>query len=95
MDRQPCVYILSSANRNVLYVGVTSQLQQRIWQHRTNAIDGFTAKYKIHYLMFYELHETMEAAIEREKQLKNWKRTWKNDLINSVNPEWLDLYDTL
>ncbi|WP_038175064.1 GIY-YIG nuclease family protein [Vibrio pacinii] len=95
MDKQPCVYILSSANRNVLYIGVTSQLQQRIWQHRTSISDSFTSKYNVNCLVFYEIHQTMEAAIYREKQLKSWRRNWKDELIKSINPYWRDLYDTI
>ncbi|MEL7293534.1 MAG: GIY-YIG nuclease family protein [Pseudomonadota bacterium] len=95
MDKQPCVYILSSPNQNALYIGVTSRLKQRIWQHKTGCTKGFTSKYNVHQLVFYETHQSMQTAIEREKQLKSWRRLWKEELINSFNPRWLDLYDTL
>ncbi len=95
MYRQPCVYVLSSPNNNVLYIGVTSQLKQRIWQHKNNIMPSFTSKYNVHNLVYYELFEEIEAAIAREKQLKTWKRAWKNELVKSVNPSWQDLYHTL
>lgn len=88
----PCVYILASQRNGPLYVGVTSNLVQRVWQHRNDQIEGFTKKYKVHTLVWYEQHETMESAIAREKQLKEWQRTWKLELIESTNPEWRDLY---
>ena len=88
----PCVYILASQRNGPLYVGVTSNLVQRVWQHRNDQIEGFTKKYKVHTLIWYEQHETMESAIAREKQLKEWQRTWKLELIESTNPEWRDLY---
>nr|WP_199041836.1 GIY-YIG nuclease family protein [Dyella sp. ASV24] len=96
MDRrQPCVYILASGRNGTLYVGVTSDLIKRIWQHRTEAVGGFTSRYHVHDLVWYELHETMESAIVKEKQLKEWKRSWKLRLIEGENPDWLDLYPTL
>ncbi len=96
MDRrQPCVYILASGRNGTLYVGVTSDLVKRVWQHRNEVVDSFTARHHVHGLVWYELHETMESAILREKRLKEWKRAWKLRLIEGENPEWLDLYPTL
>ena len=91
-ERHPCVYILASAMRGTLYVGVTSDLIKRVWQHKENLVAGFTSKYSIHTLVWYEQQATMESAIMREKALKAWKRLWKIELIESGNPEWLDLY---
>ena len=91
-ERHPCVYILASAMRGTLYVGVTSDLIQRVWQHRENLAAGFTSKYNVHTLVWYEQHATMESAIAREKALKAWKRLWKIELIESSNSDWRDLY---
>ncbi|MEE9541483.1 MAG: GIY-YIG nuclease family protein [Candidatus Bipolaricaulota bacterium] len=95
MDRQPAVYILANKRNGTLYVGVTSDLIKRIWQHRNNVVQGFTKRYSIHQLVYYELHDTMESAITKEKMLKNWKRAWKLQLIESNNPDWQDLYGTI
>ena len=95
MDRQPCVYMLASQPNGTLYIGVTSNLVKRIWEHKTNIVEGFTRKYKVHNLVWYEIHETMESAITREKALKKWRREWKIGLIKSFNPEWTDLYETI
>jgi putative endonuclease len=92
MDKQPAVYILASKRNGTLYVGVTSELVKRIWEHKNNLVDGFTKRYNIHRLVWYELHENMESAITREKQLKSWKRKWKLELIENGNPMWQDLY---
>jgi len=92
MDRQPAVYILASKYRGTLYVGVTSNLVQRIWEHRNNVVPGFTQKYKIHRLVYYEVFEVMYDAISREKQVKAGSRKKKIALIESLNPEWNDLY---
>jgi putative endonuclease len=89
----PCVYILASARNGTLYIGVTSDLFQRITLHKQDLIEGFTKKYGVHRLVYYEMHPTMEAAIRREKQLKEWRRLWKIRLIESMNPEWIDLFD--
>jgi putative endonuclease len=88
----PCVYMLASERNGTLYVGVTSNLVKRVFEHRTEAVAGFTSNYHVHDLVWYELHETMESAILREKLLKGWKRAWKLRLIEGENPEWLDLY---
>ena len=93
--RRPCVYILASHRNGTLYLGVTSNLVQRVWQHKQDFGDGFTARYGIHTLVWYEQHETMESAITREKALKAWKRAWKLELIEASNPGWRDLYAEL
>jgi putative endonuclease len=93
MERQPCVYILASRRNGTLYTGVTRYPVQRIWQHKERLVRGFTKKYGVHLLVYIELHAAMPAAIQREKQIKEWKRAWKIELIESVNPEWRDLYE--
>ncbi len=93
--KQPAVYILASQRNGTLYIGVTSDLVQRIWQHRNEVVQGFTRKYGVHMLVWYELHEDMENAIIREKRLKKWNRTWKLRLIEEMNPNWDDLYDSI
>ncbi len=88
------VYILSSFKK-VLYVGITSNLRRRIWEHREGVVSGFTKKYHINMLVYYEVHDDPETAIKREKQLKRWRREKKIKLIESMNPEWKDLYEEL
>jgi putative endonuclease len=95
VNKQPAVYILSSKRNGTLYIGLTSDLVKRIWEHKNNSVEGFTKRYGIHQLVWYELHENMESAIEREKRLKEWKREWKLELIESINPTWEDLYSTI
>ena len=90
--RQPAVYILASKPRGTLYIGVTSNLGKRIWEHKNNQVVGFSERYKTHDLVWYEIHEDMQSAIEREKRLKRWKRIWKIELIERFNPNWEDLY---
>jgi putative endonuclease len=92
---QPSVYILASERNGTLYIGVTSDLIARVWQHKNNIADGFTKKYQTHTLVWYELHATIESAITREKALKYWHRAWKIRIIEQMNPDWLDLYDQL
>ncbi len=92
---QPCVYILASERNGTLYIGVTSGLLGRTWQHKNNVIEGFTKKHEVHLLVWYEPHATMESAITREKALKKWNRIWKLRLIEQFNPEWQDLYEQL
>lgn len=92
MERQPCVYLLASKHNGTLYAGVTSNLIKRIWEHKQHSIEGFTKKYGVDRLVWYEMHETMDSAILREKAIKNWKRSWKIKVIDALNPEWLDLY---
>ncbi|MBC2716707.1 MAG: GIY-YIG nuclease family protein [Desulfobacteraceae bacterium] len=95
MNKQPAVYILASKRNGTLYIGVTSDLVKRIWEHKNNFVQGFTKRYNVHHLVWYELHGSMDAAIIREKRLKNWKRKWKLELIESNNPNWQDLYDKI
>ena len=92
---QPCVYILASARNGTLYIGVTSDLVKRVWEHKNDFVEGFTKRYRVHMLVWYEIHETMESAITREKSLKAWKRAWKLELIEKENPEWMDLFEKL
>ena len=91
--KAPCVYILANNPNGTLYIGVTSNLVQRVWQHKNDLVEGFTKRYGIHRLVWYEAHENMESAITREKMLKRWKRAWKIRLIQEANPKWSDLYD--
>ena len=93
--KEPCVYILASDRAGTLYVGVTSDLIGRVWQHRRGVVAGFTRRYGVHRLVYYEPLETMEQAILREKQLKRWNRAWKIRLIEERNPDWRDLYEDL
>ncbi len=93
--KEPCVYILSSRYHGTLYAGVTSDLIKRIWQHKSNLVEGFTRKYGVHQLVWYELHATMHEAIAREKAIKEWKRIWKIELVEQGNPQWRDLYDEI
>ncbi len=95
MNKQPAVYILASKRNGTLYIGVTSDLVKRVWEHRNNMVEGFAKRYGVHQLVWYEMHGGMESAIEREKQLKEWKRKWKLELIESTNPSWQDLYCTI
>jgi putative endonuclease len=88
----PCVYILASKRNGTLYVGVTSDVVQRVGQHRTDAPEGFSKRYGVHWLVYAEFHDTMEGAIRREKQIRHWRRSWKLELIERENPEWEDLY---
>ena len=90
--KQPCVYILASKRNGTLYVGVTSDLVKRSWEHRTNAVEGFTKRYDVHVLVYYEVHEDMISAISREKQMKKWQRAWKLRLIEERNSAWRDLW---
>jgi putative endonuclease len=89
------VYILASKRNGTLYIGVTSDLIKRVHEHKTNAAPGFTEKYHVHTLVYYEHAENIVSAIEREKQLKKWNRKWKLELIEKENPEWRDLYPEL
>ena len=89
----PTTYILASKRQGTLYIGVTSDLAKRVWEHKNNVVDGFTSRYGVHDLVWYEVHDNMESAITREKRLKEWRRQWKIELIEKDNPAWLDLYD--
>jgi putative endonuclease len=90
--KQPAVYILASKRNGTLYVGVTSDLVKRVWEHKSNLVSGFTKRYKVHQLVWYEVHDTMDSAILREKRIKEWKRKWKLELIEKSNHTWEDLY---
>ncbi|MDP2562990.1 GIY-YIG nuclease family protein [Psychrobium sp. 1_MG-2023] len=92
---QPATYILTNKSNTVLYIGVTSDLIKRVWQHKNKSCQGFSNTYNLSKLIYFELHEEMYEAITREKQLKNWKRQWKISLIEKENPRWQDLYDEL
>ena len=92
MDRQPVVYLLAHRRHGVLYAGVTSNLIGRTWQHRAHAVDGLSAKFNVTRLVWYELHDTMESAIAREKRIKKWRREWKVQLIEKDNPNREDLW---
>ncbi len=89
--KTPCVYILAGKRNGTLYTGVTSDLPQRLWQHKNGLVEGFTRQYGVHHLVWYETHPTMESAIGREKQLKGWHRSWKVRLIEENNYDWVDL----
>ena len=90
MSREPCVYILASRRNGTLYIGVTSDLLARLYQHRNGTFEGFTARHHVHRLVHFEMFEDMDAAIAREKQLKAWRRAWKIALIEENNPFWED-----
>ena len=89
------VYLLCSKRNGTLYTGVTSDLVKRIYEHKNNFVEGFTKKYNAHRLVWYEIHESAESAITREKQIKKWKRAWKLKLIEKNNSEWIDLYESI
>src|SRR3990172_8207528 len=95
MNRQPCVYILTNERNGTLYTGVTSDLPRRIWEHKTKVVKGFTEKYGLDKLVWYEMHLTMESAIQREKIVKKWKRKYKLKTIEAINPNWRDLYEEI
>ena len=95
MDKQPAVYILATKFHGTMYVSVTSQLIQRIWQHKEHVVDGFTKRYGVIRLVWFEMHETEEGAITREKQIKKWKRDWKFRQIEEQNPRWDDLFERI
>ncbi len=94
-EKSPSVYILASAPRGTLYIGVTSDLVKRVREHRNDLVDGFTRKHGVHRLVHFELHQRMYDAIRREKQLKKWNRLWKIELVESRNPEWRDLWEEI
>ena len=93
--KRPCVYILAKERNGTIYIGVTSDIVRRVWEHRSDSIDGFTKQYGVHLLVYFEFHETMPDAILREKQIKKWRRAWKLRLIERDNPQWQDRYDAL
>jgi putative endonuclease len=92
---QPVVYILASQRNGTLYTGVTSDLVKRIWEHKNDLTEGFSKRYGVHLLVYFELHSNIQVAITREKQIKKWNRAWKIKLIEKVNPEWQDLWDEI
>jgi len=92
MEKQFYIYILASKKNGTLYIGITSDLIRRIWEHKNNVVKGFTKKYSVHTLVYCEVHPTFETAVQREKNLKKWKRAWKIKLIEEKNSEWRDLY---
>jgi putative endonuclease len=93
--KQPAVYLLANAPRGTLYLGVTSNLVKRVWQHREGLVKGFTQRYDIKALVWYEQHHMMVSAISREKSIKKWVREWKLELIETTNPSWEDLWDEI
>lgn len=93
--KQPAVYILTSKYNGTLYIGVTSDLIKRIWEHKNDFVEGFSKRYKAHQLVYFEMHDDMISAISREKQLKKWNRAWKIRLIEELNPMWRDLYEEI
>ena len=95
MDRQFYVYILASQMYGTLYVGITSDLIRRAWEHRNDVVAGFTHEHDVHRLVWYEVHGSAYEAITREKQIKKWNRDWKVNLIQRSNPDWVDLYDEI
>jgi len=95
MEKLPAIYIVASQRNGTLYVGVTSNLVKRIWQHKNDQVEGFTRLYGVHSLVYFEVADTMDAAISREKQIKAGSRAKKLKLIEAVNPEWNDLYDSI
>ena len=90
--KRPAVYILARKRIGTLYIGVTSDLVTRVWQHKGNLVEGFTDRYDVHTLVWYELHESMDSALRSEKALKKWNRAWKIRMIEKANPDWEDLY---
>jgi len=94
-DMRPCVYILASQRHGTLYVGVTSNLARRAWEHKEDVVEGFTRRYGVHILVHAEFHATMADVIAREKRIKHWRRAWKIELTEQTNTEWRDLYDEI
>ena len=93
--KQPCVYILASQPRGTLYIGVTSDLIKRVWEHKQDLAEGFSKIHQTHLLVYFEQADDMLTAITREKQLKKWNRAWKIELIENINSDWRDLYSDL
>ncbi|MDP2953675.1 MAG: GIY-YIG nuclease family protein [Chloroflexota bacterium] len=94
-QKQYFVYVLASKRNGTLYIGITSDLTKRLYEHRNNLVDGFTKRYNIHTLVYYEITGDVNSALLRERQLKKWRRKWKIALIEKSNPQWRDLYDEL
>jgi putative endonuclease len=95
MEKLFCVYMMASRRRGTIYIGITSNLVKRVWEHREGVVGGFTKQYNVKKLVWYEVHEDPVEAITREKRLKEWRRSWKIDLIEAKNPYWRDLYGTI
>jgi putative endonuclease len=95
VTKQFYVYILASKRNGTLYTGITSNLIQRVWQHKNNFIEGFTQRYNVNILVYYEVYENAQSAVTREKRIKKWRRTWKLQLIEKMNPQWRDLYEEI
>ena len=89
------IYLMASQKNGTLYLGETNDLPRRVWQHKNDVLEGFTKKYRVHILVWYETTTDIEVAIQREKQMKKWRRQWKINLIEEENPNWCDLYETL
>ena len=89
------VYLMASRKNGTLYVGVTNDLVRRVHEHKSGVVAGFTERYEVHLLVWFEATPSVEAAIHREKQMKNWKRAWKVELIEKANPDWVDLYESI
>jgi putative endonuclease len=95
MEEQAYIYFMSNRYNKVLYVGITSNLIKRVWEHKIKVVDGFTKRYNLNKLVYYEIYDDIETAINREKQIKSWSRKKKAELINALNPSWDDLYEKL
>ena len=95
IQKQAYVYIMANKRNGTIYIGVTSNLPTRVWQHKNNIMESFTKKYSTHNLVYFEQHQNMRSAIDREKQIKKWKRKWKLELIQEENPNWKDLYEDI
>nr|WP_295670720.1 GIY-YIG nuclease family protein [Sphingomonas sp.] len=95
MEKSGFVYIMASTRNGTIYIGVTSDLQRRVWEHRTDALPGFTRKYRCHMLVWYEAHDDIQEARQRELRMKEWRRAWKVREIEGMNPDWADLYDSI
>ena len=95
MAKQFYVYIMASKRNGTVYIGVTSNIIKRVWEHKNKVVEGFSSKYNINLLVYYEIHPNAESAILREKQLKKWERKWKIRLIEEKNPTWKDLYEDI
>ena len=95
MEKQAYIYFMSNRYNKVLYVGITSNLIKRVWEHKNKVVDGFTKRYNPNKLVYYEIYDDIETAINREKQIKSWSRRKKAELINALNPSWDDLYEKL
>jgi len=93
--KRPAVYVMASQRNGTLYIGVTSDLPKRVWEHKNDVHEGFTKEYGVHQLVYFELHDDMPTAITREKQLKRWNRAWKLELIETDNPQWRDLWEDI